>query len=410
MYCRKITLPDRTISLSILHRLVTCSVFWAGLVVALFGAGLTHAAIPTAPTISADPIVPSGTIVMRFSAGRGGGRAENWRLDRRFNGGEWQLDVHAAFYGTFYGGTAYVRRLEDGDYEHRLSGCNSSGCSEPSAVVATTVAAGTPSLSISTTTVDEGEDIAFRVYRSGRMTESISVSYATSDRSATADDYVGTSGTVTLGADERAKAIIVPTKIDDLYENTEMFTMEIFDPTPGVLLGTESATGVIRDLNDAPQFSVGNASVEEGGVLSFTIRKDGSTQRDHGISYKTYEDLAQSDDFTRIGYTRVTFTPEQTSLIVRVQTTEDTVPEPDETMILELDFPGSGAHIVGAGQGIGTIIDDDSGPTTPEPNRAVTSTFVYDALGRLRNASDTEGRDRDYDFDAAGNRTSVTDN
>lgn len=113
----------------------------------------------------------------------------------------------------------------------------------------------------------------------------------------------------------------------------------------------------------APSFSVSNASVSEGGTLSFIVTKTGATTASHSVSYATANGtaVAGSDYTAKSG--SLTFTASQSSKTVNVTTLEDSLVENDETMTLNLTSPTNGATISDS-QGIGTIANDDL-PNSP---------------------------------------------
>jgi len=106
--------------------------------------------------------------------------------------------------------------------------------------------------------------------------------------------------------------------------------------------------------------SIGNASVTEGGSLSFTVTRSGYTSSAVSVNYASASGTATSGtDFTAVSNT-LNFTSGQTTKTVTVNTTDDTSPESAETMTVSLSSPSSGSVIAtGAGTGTGTINDND---------------------------------------------------
>jgi YD repeat-containing protein len=107
--------------------------------------------------------------------------------------------------------------------------------------------------------------------------------------------------------------------------------------------------------------SIGNASVTEGGSLSFTVTRTGYTSSAVSVSYASASGTATSGtDFTAVSST-LNFTSGQTTKTITVSTTNDTSPESNETMTVSLSSPSSGTVIAtGAGSGTGTINDNDA--------------------------------------------------
>jgi hypothetical protein len=106
------------------------------------------------------------------------------------------------------------------------------------------------------------------------------------------------------------------------------------------------------------QISIGNASVTEGGTLSFTVTRSVVTTTAVSAHYATAGGSAtQGGDFTAASGT-VSFAANETSKIVNVVTTDDSTTESAETMTVTLSNPSSGA-IIATAVGTGTINDND---------------------------------------------------
>ena len=114
----------------------------------------------------------------------------------------------------------------------------------------------TPVVSISDAGGTEGDgDIAFTVTLDSAASATVTVDYATADGTVDAgDDYTATSGTLTFAAGTTSGTIIVPIADDDENEGDETFTVTLSNAS-GATLGTASATGTIRDTEDAADLS-----------------------------------------------------------------------------------------------------------------------------------------------------------
>lgn len=108
-------------------------------------------------------------------------------------------------------------------------------------------------------------------------------------------------------------------------------------------------------------FAAGNASITEGGNLSFTVTKSGTTSDSCTVNYATANNSAVAPgDYTSTSGT-LTFTSAQTSKTVTVTTVDDALVESAETMYLNLSSP-SGSATISDAQGVGTINDNDGTP------------------------------------------------
>lgn len=117
----------------------------------------------------------------------------------------------------------------------------------------------------------------------------------------------------------------------------------------------------VETLTVTASFGVDNASVSEGGALTFTVTKSGATTLSHDVSYATANGSASSNDYQAASGT-LTFAQSETTKTVTVQTTNDAVYENNETLFVNLSNPTNGASM-GDAQGVGTINDNDSPPS-----------------------------------------------
>ena len=248
---------------------------------------------------------------------------------------------------------------------------------------------------INSVTVTEGANAVFTVSLS--QTTAVPVTYNVALANGTATGGTGTTadytnvlatatfsggvtysgGTITVPAGVSSFTATIPTTDDTLDEiSPETFTLTV---------GGVTGTGNILD-NDIPTvFSVGNASIDEGGLMSFTVTRTGDAQADQSVNFATSiggTNSASVGDFTANNGT-LTFAQGQTSQTFTVQTTQDAMDEADETFTVSLSSATAGATVSGtAGTATGTIIDNDMTAT----NDSVT---VYEnALDLVMGGSD----------------------
>lgn len=223
----------------------------------------------------------------------------------------------------------------------------------------TGVAPTSAQLSIGNASVTEGGTLSFTVTRSGITTSAVSASYATSDGTAAQPgDYTAASGTVSFAANQTTATVSVTTIDDATVESAETMTVTLSSPSSGATITGATGTGTINDNDVAAQLAIGNASVTEGGTLSFTVTRSGNTSIAASASYASSDDTAaQPGDYTATSGT-VSFAASQTTATIPVTTIDDATVESAETMSVTLSSPSSGATITTAA-GTGTINDND---------------------------------------------------
>lgn len=204
----------------------------------------------------------------------------------------------------------------------------------------------------------EGSNLTFTVTRSGTGVAQ-SVSYATAPGTAQASsDYTATSGTLSFAIGDTSKTFTVATVNNSVNEATETFTVNLSSPTNGATIAVGTGTGTINDNDAAPSFAIGNASATEGGNVTFTVTKTGTTDQSFTVNYATATNTAGSSDFTA-GSGMLTFAAGDTTKQVVVATIDDSSAESAETFYVNLSGASGGATI-SAAQGVGTINDNDA--------------------------------------------------
>jgi hypothetical protein len=217
-----------------------------------------------------------------------------------------------------------------------------------------------PSISISDTSATEGGGLSFTVTRSGSTSGAVSVDYATADGTATGgSDYTAGSGTVSFAAGETTKTITVATTDDAAQESSETVIVNLTNATGGATIADNQGVGTILDNDTPPSISIGDASVTEGGGLSFTVTRSGSTTGAVSVDYASADGTATAgSDYTSASGT-VSFAAGETTKTVTISTTDDALQESNETVLVNLSNPTGGATISDA-QGVGTINDNDT--------------------------------------------------
>jgi subtilisin family serine protease len=227
---------------------------------------------------------------------------------------------------------------------------------------------GLPTATVSNVTVLEGNSgttaAVFTVSISPPAGQASSVNVATASSSATAGvDYTAVPTTVvSFAAGESTKTVSVLVNGDTLAESNETFSLNLSSPV-GIVIGDTQGTGTIVNDDVAPDISVSDASVLEGGggtttTASFTLTLSAPSAQTVTVMVATANGTATAgSDYVALPSTQVSFAPGATTATLNVTVNGDDVVEPNETFNLNLSSP-VGAVLADT-QGIGTITGDD---------------------------------------------------
>lgn len=243
---------------------------------------------------------------------------------------------------------------------------NATGASLADGVgIATITDDDTVSISVANATVTEGNsgtvNAVFGVTLSAASSQTVTVSYATADGSATAPaDYQVTSGILTFDPGVTALQILVPVVGDTVIESAELFSLNLSAPS-NATLADPAAQGTITD-NDTVSVSIGNVTVTEGnaGTLNavFTVTLSAVSGSTVTVDFATANGSATAPaDYGATSGT-VTFAPGEVAKQIIVSIVGETVVETNETFSVNLSNP-TNATISGSGFGLGTINNND---------------------------------------------------
>lgn len=220
-----------------------------------------------------------------------------------------------------------------------------------------------PVVRIGNATVTEGNTgttaANFTISLSEASTETVTVTYATTDSDATAgSDYVAGSGTLTFAPGETSKTITVQVIGDRLAEPNETFAVNLTGATNATIADDQ---GIGTILDDEPRISIQDATVNEGNTgtrpITFTVSLSVAYDVPVTISYATANSTATAgSDYQAVSGT-LTIPAGQTSGTITVQVSGDRLAEPNETFVVNLSNPNYG--VISDGQGVGTIVDDE---------------------------------------------------
>ena len=204
--------------------------------------------------------------------------------------------------------------------------------------------------------VAEGNDAVFTVSLSTPSSQVVTVDYRTVDGTAGAgSDYSTTSETLRFDPLETTKTIQVPVLTDSMSEPSEDFEVELRNPSRATL---DDARGVGTIAADPmPGLTIDDAApVAEGNDAVFTVTLHPQSSQVVTVEYTTEDGTADAgDDYTTIAET-LTFSPGQTTKIIRVPVLVDSTQESSETFTVELSTP-MGTTLADS-TGLGTITAD----------------------------------------------------
>lgn len=222
----------------------------------------------------------------------------------------------------------------------------------------------------------------FTVSLSAASSQTITVAYATANDTATVGiDFTSTSGILTFAPGETSKAITVPVIGDRLAESNETFVVNLNSPTNATIADGQ---GVGTILDDEPRVSISDLSKKEGnsGLTTFAFTIDLSVPYDVPVTigYSTANGTATAGGDYQAASGTLTIPVGQTSGRITVQAIGDRLPEPNETLFVNLSNSNYG--VVVDGQGVGTILDDEprisiGDVTKQEGKKGQTTLFTF---------------------------------
>lgn len=254
----------------------------------------------------------------------------------------------------------------------------SSGSSLGTATATGTILNDDASLSISAVNASRAEGhsgntgFTFAVTRAGNTSGTATVEFAVTGsgaNAATTTDFGGTfpSGSVSFAANETTKIITVNVSGDTSVENDEGFTVTLSNPTGNAILGTSTASGTI--LNDDSSLSIAatNANRAEGTSgntpFTFTVTRAGDVSGAASVHFAVMGSggsAADADDFGgSLPTGTVNFAASETSQVLTINVSGDTVFEADEGFTVTLSNPTSGS-VLSTSAANGTILNDEA--------------------------------------------------
>jgi hypothetical protein len=213
--------------------------------------------------------------------------------------------------------------------------------------------------------IEGGPAATIVVTRSGPSPSTVSVSYATSDGTASAgSDYIAAAGTLNFGPGVTSRTFTVRVLNDRLDENEEQVNLALGDPTGGIVLGARSAAVLNIGDNDAGgtlQFNSARTSVGESGLHAVvTVTRIGGSAGGVTVDYASGGGSATAgNDYTAVSGT-LTFGPAIPSRTFLIPIANDALDETHEEIHLVLSNPGGGASLGVRSASVVSITDDDT--------------------------------------------------
>ncbi|MCU7829498.1 MAG: thrombospondin type 3 repeat-containing protein [Candidatus Thiodiazotropha sp. (ex Myrtea sp. 'scaly one' KF741663)] len=220
------------------------------------------------------------------------------------------------------------------------------------------------------TVAENGGTAVITVSRSGGSTGAVSVSYATSDGSATAStDYTVSTGTLNFANGEISKTFNVPIIDDVQYEGDETVQLSLSNPV-GTLLGSQVNAVLTINENDAAPSSgaigfspVSYTVMENQTSVSLTVSRSGGSNGAVSVDYSTIDGSASaSNDYAFTTGTVNFANGDMVDKTITVNILDDSTFEGDETFSVKLSNATGGASLSADSQAAVVIQEDEPQP------------------------------------------------
>lgn len=217
----------------------------------------------------------------------------------------------------------------------------------------------------------------FTVTRIGDASDNINANFVvrgTGAHPADLADFNGVlpTGLVTFLAGETTKVVTINVSGDVTVEDDETFTITLANPTNGVTVSTATATGTILNddavLGSSLAIAATNSFQSEGQTgatqFTFTVTRSGDTTGTTSANFAVTgsgSHPADAADFNSVLLSgSVNFAPGETSKVITIPISGDSMLEDDEDFTVMLSNPSGGTTIATASAS-GTILNDDIG-------------------------------------------------
>ncbi len=208
--------------------------------------------------------------------------------------------------------------------------------------------------------------VSVKVARTGDISGTASINFATSDGTATAgSDYTATSGTLTFGPGELSKNITIPIFNDNLFETgDETFTLTLSNPTGGAVLTAPNAGTINLSDDDFKPFisAASTARIAEGDSgtqnVAVNVTLSGPSVQVVTVNYATSNDTATAGSDYVASSGTVTIPAGSTSATINIPINGDTTIEPIETFNVTLSNATNAAFISNSVATVFIVNDD----------------------------------------------------
>ena len=301
-----------------------------------------------------------------------------------------------------------------------------------SATISLTDNDATPTLSIDSPTLTEGDsgstNLTFTVTLSAASARQVTVDYAdagtgsaTSGTGTDTDrDYTAiTAGTLTFTAGTTTQTFTVSVLGDALDEEDEETVIVTLSDAANATIATASGTGTIEDNDAAPTISIDSPSIPEEyaerDILDFTVSLSALSGKEVTVDVADAGTgtATSGTDYTATTRLTIIFVPGSKSQGFAIEVLDDTMDEADETVVMTLSNPTNATISSTAGSGAGTIEDDDDPPTLSIDSPTVTEGDDGDTTNVeytvTLSAASGQTVTVDYAIDEDSTATSVTD-
>jgi len=225
-------------------------------------------------------------------------------------------------------------------------------------------------LTVSDVTVTEGNagtvGAVFTVTRGGNLDTTVTVNYSTADGGALAgSDYVAQlNKTLTFAPGEATKTVTILVNGDVTDEYDQDFYVNLSSPTNAEIRDSQGV-GTILDDDAAPSIVISDVSKAEGDhgstAFVFTVSLSAASEKYISLNFSTANGTAATaDNDYNAASGSLSFAPGQRTQTITVFVVGDKRKESSETFFVNLS--GAANALITDGQGVGTILDDDTPP------------------------------------------------